>query len=83
MNDEHVTETIADLRDQIAAIYPRLSVCVNCESWHYSHDADHTTDYRVALLPGLDGEKCQQWQLDTIGDLREWIENHKRNSVTV
>ena len=83
MNDEHVTETMAELRDEIAEIYPHKSVCVNCNSWYYSHMADHTTKYRLGVLPGFDGEKCQQFNFETIGDLREWITSHKENSVTV
>ena len=83
MNDKHVTEIMAELRDEIAEIYPGHSVCVNCESWHYSHDADHTTDYRVGILPGLDGSKCSRLYFASIAEVRDWITTRKETSVTV
>ena len=85
MNDEHVTEIMGELCDEIVANYPGHSVCVDCESWHHSHKMDHTTSCRfgVGILPGLDGSKCSRLYFATIAEVREWIENHKENSVTV
>ena len=85
MNDEHVMETMNDIRDLIVAIYPGKSVCVDCESWHHSHGTDHTTSCRfgVGILPGLDGSKCSRLYFATIAEVREWIASHKENSVTV
>lgn len=85
MSDEHVTEIMGELRDLIAAIYPGKSICVDCESWHHNHSTDHSTDvrYGVGILPGLDGSKCSRLYFATIAEVREWIENHKENSVTV
>jgi hypothetical protein len=88
MSDEHVTEIMDELRDLIAAIYPGKSICVDCQTWHHSHSTDHSTSCRfgVGILPGLDGSKCQRFYrlyFATIAEVREWIENHKENSVTV
>jgi hypothetical protein len=85
MSDEHVTETMNDIRDLIAAIYPGKSICVDCESWHHSHGTDHTTSCRFGcgILPGLDGSKCSRLYFATIAEVREWIATHKEDSVTV
>ena len=86
MNDDEVTKSLEDLRDMIVGIYPGRSVCLDFESWHHEHAPNwNTTSARlgVGILPGDDGSKCQRFYFETIADLREWIENHKEDSVTV
>ena len=85
MNDDDVTEIMGGIRDLSAAIYPGKSICGDCQTWHHSHSTDHSKScqFSVGILPGLDGSKCQRFRFATIAEVREWIENHKRNSVTV
>jgi hypothetical protein len=49
----------------INAAGPGHSVCLTVKDWHHANE-DGTTfgslEYQVSVLPGINGQKCSQWQ---------------------
>lgn len=48
----------------IKAAGPGRSVCLTVQDWHHVYEPGRTgadVEYRVSVLPGVNGEKCSQW----------------------
>lgn len=47
-------------------IDPKRSYCVQRRDWSYNFDGDNkSTDYRIAILPGLSGDDCDHFDSPT------------------